>query len=114
LNIAAGDYVFRAGDDSSEMYVVLEGDVDIVIGDKIVETVHPGGIFGEMALVDPAPRSASAVARTDVRLVPVDNRHFQLQVQQTPYFAIQVMSVLAHRLRKMPPAANLPDFDNSA
>lgn len=111
FDITAGEYVFHEGDQSSEMYVVLNGQIDIIIGNKIVETVDPGGMFGEMALLGPAPRSASAVARFDASLVPIDNRRFQYLIQQTPYFAIQVMSVLADRLRRMPPSPELPEFE---
>jgi CRP/FNR family cyclic AMP-dependent transcriptional regulator len=113
FDVAAGEYIFREGDQCDEMYIVLDGQVDIIIGNKIVETVDPGGMFGEMALLGPAPRSGSAVARFDARLVPVDNRHFQYLIQQTPYFAIQVMSVLADRLRRMPPPEELPDFEEN-
>lgn len=111
FEVAAGETIFHEGDQSSLMYVILDGQVDIIIGEKIVETVDPGGIFGEMAMIGPAPRSGSAVARFDARLVPVDHRNFQLVIQQTPYFAIQVMGVLADRLRRMPPPADFPDYD---
>ena len=56
-------------------------------------------IFGEMALVDGAPRSATAVAMTDVTLVPVSEKQFLFLVSQTPFFALKVMRVLARRLR---------------
>jgi CRP/FNR family cyclic AMP-dependent transcriptional regulator len=111
FEVPAGEYVFHEGDSSTEMYVVLEGQVDIVVGDKIVETVEPGGMFGEMSLVGPAPRSASAVARADSTLVPIDNRHFQVVIQQTPYFAIHVINILADRLRRMPPGPDLPTYE---
>ncbi|MFN2138172.1 MAG: Crp/Fnr family transcriptional regulator, partial [Candidatus Promineifilaceae bacterium] len=108
--VKAGEFVFHEGDASSEMYVVLDGQIDIVIGDKIVETVDPGGMFGEMSLIGPAPRSAAAVARFDATLVPVDARRFQFLIQQTPYFAIHVISVLADRLRRMPPPPDAPVY----
>lgn len=101
--IAEGTVIFNEGDFSREMYVVIEGQVDIVAGDKILETVNPGGIFGEMALIDAAPRSAAAVARCDCILVPVDQQRFQFLIQQTPYFALHVMRVLAERLRRVTP-----------
>jgi CRP-like cAMP-binding protein len=97
---AAGEVVFEIGDFAQEMYVVLQGQVDIVAHDKVLETVNPGGMFGEMALIDSSPRSAGAVARSDCRLVPVDQRRFQYMVQQTPYFSLHVMRVLAERLRR--------------
>jgi CRP-like cAMP-binding protein len=97
---AAGDTIIEVGDVSLEMYVVLEGQVDIIAHDKVLETVNPGGMFGELALIDASPRSASAVARSDCRLVPVDQKRFQFLVQQHPYFSLHVMRVLAERLRR--------------
>jgi CRP-like cAMP-binding protein len=98
---AASDVIFCKGDARTVMYVVKEGEVDIKIGDKVVETVRPNGIFGEMAMVDGQPRTASAIARTDCKLIPIDQKRFQFLVQQTPYFAIQVMQLLVERLRRM-------------
>src|SRR5262249_41849162 len=56
-------------------------------------------IFGGMALIDSEPRSATAVAITDVELVPVSEKQFLFLVTQTPYFALRVMRILAQRLR---------------
>lgn len=97
----ADDVIFRKGDPRTVMYAVIEGEVDIKLGDKLIETVEPDGIFGEMAMVDGRPRTASAVARTDCKLVPIDQKRFQSLVQQTPLFAIQVMQLLVERLRRM-------------
>jgi CRP-like cAMP-binding protein len=99
----AGEIIIETGDIDQEMFVILEGQVDIVADDKVLETVNPGGMFGEMALIDASPRSAGAVARSDCRLVPVDQRRFQYMVQQTPYFSLHVMRVLAERLRRSTP-----------
>jgi CRP-like cAMP-binding protein len=52
-----------------------------------------------MALIDGAPRSATAIAVTDVKLVPVGEKQFLLMVGRTPYFALNVMRALARRLR---------------
>lgn len=90
------------------MYVVKEGTLDILIGGRIVETAGPGEVVGELALIDHRARSAAVVARTDSQLVPVDEKRFLFLVQQTPYFAIQVMRVLADRLRKMNEFARVP------
>lgn len=98
--VDGGTTIWAAGDTGKEMYVVLDGEVNIVVGDKVVETVRPGGIFGELALIDSSPRSAAAVARTDCRLAVIGERRFMYLVQQTPYFALEVMSVMAQRLRR--------------
>jgi len=98
---SAGQTIFSEGQAGDVMYIVKEGEVDIVVHGKTVETIRSGDIVGEMALIDRHPRSASAVARTDCQLVPIDEKRFTFLVQQTPYFALEVMRVMARRLRQM-------------
>ncbi len=62
--------------------------------------MRAGGVFGEMALIDKAPRSATAVAVTDSQVVAVGEKRFMYLIQQTPYFALEIMHVLADRLRR--------------
>jgi len=82
------------------MYIVTDGEVQILAGSTVMETAGPGSIFGEMALIDDEPRIASVVAKTDCRVVAVDRRRFLYMVQETPNFALAVMKVLADRLRR--------------
>ena len=96
---AAGETIFRQGASGDYMYIVVEGEVDIVADGLCVRTVGKGGLVGEMALIDASPRSADVVARTDCLLTPVDERRFLFLVHETPMFALQVMSVMAERLR---------------
>lgn len=97
----SGEIIFRQGEPRTFMFVVNEGEVEIRIGERVVEVVEPAGIFGEMAMIDGSPRTATAVARSDCKLVPIDEKRFQFLVQQTPYFAIEVMRILAGRLRRV-------------
>ena len=97
----AGQIVFNEGDPGNMMYAVLEGEVDIMVGDQVVGTIPAGSIVGEMALIDHSPRSASAVARTECRLVPIDERRLLFMVHQTPNFSLDVMRIMASRLRDM-------------
>ena len=99
IEFAPGEIIFSAGEEGNLMYVVTGGEVDIQVGPTIAETVTVGGIFGEMALIDGHVRSAGAVARTQCKLVPVDQRRFQFLVSEMPFFALQVMSIMAERLR---------------
>jgi CRP-like cAMP-binding protein len=62
--------------------------------------VDAGGIVGEMALVDKAPRSANVVAKTDCVLVPIDEAAFMRHVHSTPFFALQVLRITVKRLRQ--------------
>jgi CRP/FNR family cyclic AMP-dependent transcriptional regulator len=97
----AGETVFREGDDGFVMYVVLEGAVKLSVTGRSVEKVVKGGVFGEMALIDSSPRSATAVAVTDCTLVSVTAERFKSLIQETPGFALEIMSIMAMRLRSM-------------
>jgi CRP/FNR family cyclic AMP-dependent transcriptional regulator len=98
---AKGETVIVKGSPAKEMFLVRSGRVAIQVADQTVEEVEAGGIFGEMALIDHAPRSASAIAAEDAELIPIDERLFIILVQDAPYFALDVMRVLAERLRRM-------------
>jgi CRP-like cAMP-binding protein len=95
----AGETIFNEGDPASELYVIQDGRVEIRLGNRLLDTIEKNEVFGEMALVDGAPRSASAIALTDVSLVPIAERQFLFLVSQTPFFSLNVMRVLVHRLR---------------
>lgn len=96
---SAGTTIFREGAPGDYMYIVIEGEVDIIARGQVIRTVGKGDLVGEMALIDDSPRSADVVAKTDCLLAPVDERRFLFLVHETPMFALQVMSVLAERLR---------------
>jgi CRP/FNR family transcriptional regulator, cyclic AMP receptor protein len=97
--VKAGGVIFRQGDEAHELFVIKSGEVRIQLGNRTIAELHANDIFGEMALIDSEPRSATAVAITDVELVPVSEKQFLFLVGQTPYFALKVMRVLAQRLR---------------
>jgi CRP-like cAMP-binding protein len=98
---SSGDIIFEQGKPGEYMYVIMEGEVDIQCSGRSVAKAVPGETLGEMALVDKEYRSATAIALTDCKLVEVDERQFEFLVQQTPYFAIQVMKMMTKRLRCM-------------
>lgn len=102
VSFAEGAVIFAEHDEPGDvMYIVKTGQVDIKARDMTIEIAGPGALFGEMALVDVAARSASAIARTDCELIPVDEERFISIIQQTPYVALHVMGVLVRRLRNM-------------
>ncbi len=100
IQVPAGQTIFNDGDPGDAMYVVLDGTVEIVHNGKWIEDVATGSIFGEMALVDDQPRSASAIAKTNVQLARVNQQRFEFLVQYSPFFAVEVMRVMARRLRQ--------------
>ena len=96
-----GQHIFEEGETGKLMYLVKDGEVEILKKGKVIDHVNPGGVFGEMALIDSSPRSATARAKTDVLLIPVDEYRFLFLVQHAPYFSLQVMGVLAERIRAL-------------
>jgi CRP/FNR family cyclic AMP-dependent transcriptional regulator len=96
-----GAVIFERGQQSDFMYAVIEGEIDILVDDRVIDTATAGSLIGEMALIDNSPRSATARARTRVKIVPVNQKRFLLMVQQTPFFSIQVMQIMANRLRRL-------------
>ena len=97
--VRAGDVIFREGEKVDELFVIKSGYVRIQVGNRTMADLTADNIFGEMALIDSEPRSATAVAITDVELVPISEKQFLFLVTQTPYFALKVMRILAQRLR---------------
>lgn len=97
----AGESIFSEGEAGDTMYVLLDGEAEILVGGQTVEVVGVGGIIGEMALIDSKARSASAIAKSDCRLAAVNETRFMFLIQETPVFALHVMRILADRLRHM-------------
>lgn len=100
----AGNTIFNAGSVAIEMFVIKSGEVDIIYNDQVLETMKEGDIFGEMALIDDKPRSATTIAKTDCQLVPIDKERFSFLIQQSTFgsdFALHVMKIMADRIRKI-------------
>jgi len=95
----AGEIIFKEGDEAHQLFAIKSGEVAIQLGNRTLAELPANSIFGEMALIDDAPRSATAVAKTDVELVAISEKQFLFLVSQTPFFALKVMRVLARRLR---------------
>lgn len=96
----AGEAIFRSGEPGDELFVVRAGTVAIEVRGTIVERLGESEIFGEMALVEAKPRSATVIAETDCEIVPISEKQFLAMVEYAPTFALAVIRVLAHRLRE--------------
>ncbi len=99
VSFADGGVVFVKGDCGELAYLVRSGEVEIRGAGHALEVVGPGGLFGEMALIDGGPRSASAVARKATELIVIDRSTFARLASEVPDFAVSVMRLLALRLR---------------
>jgi len=106
-NFAQGKVIFAEHDKArpylfmrDKMYLLLDGEVDLVAGRKVIGTVAKGGIFGEMASITGAPRTASAVAKSACRVIAVDDKQFRAGLEKQPAFALMLMSMMVGRLRE--------------
>lgn len=98
--LAEGDAFFADNEKSENMYLLLEGEVRLFRGVQALDIVRAGEIFGEMALVNESPRAASAIALTDVRLLPISRHDFMNLVTSQPAFAVSLLKTVAARLAR--------------
>jgi len=99
--IAAGETIFRAGDGGDYMYGLLEGEVEEYVDGVLMETIVAGDVFGIGALVHPeGKRVSTAIAKTDCKLVFMDQQRFLYAVQETPMFAVEALRSYSNRLQK--------------
>ena len=94
-----GKVIMVAGQTGALMYVVLEGRVSISIRGAVVQYVGPGGVFGEMALVDQSPRAANAAAETDCVLLGINRNVFLNLIKSNPTFGSSLLTAVAERVR---------------
>jgi CRP/FNR family transcriptional regulator, cyclic AMP receptor protein len=101
VHTAINKVIMKEGESGVFMYVVIEGRVAISIQSKVVERVGPGGIFGEMALVNQSPRAATATAESDCELLSISRTDFLELVKTNPAFGISLLRSLAERMNYM-------------
>jgi CRP/FNR family transcriptional regulator, cyclic AMP receptor protein len=96
---ASGDAIFREGDRPRCMYVILDGKVEVIRRDRVIETVGPGQALGILSLLDGELRTVTAQAQSRCEVAAIDQRQFRFAVEEMPHFGWYVMGELAHRLR---------------
>jgi len=106
-----GDVIFEEGSTGRELYVVLDGKIDIVkstgASRTLIITLGKGEFFGEMAVIDGSSRSATAIAAApDTKVMRINHARFVYLVSQQPAFALMIMDALSKRLR----ASNAAQF----
>ena len=99
-SIDEGKTIFAEKDKRSRIYLLLKGEVALLAGSKRIGTVKAAEIFGELAVIDGAPRSASAVAKSPCRVIALDAKSFTAALRKQPAFALMLMSTMIHRLRE--------------
>jgi CRP-like cAMP-binding protein len=96
-----GAKIVREGEDGDSMYVLVEGQADVVRDDRTVDRLLPGDFFGEISLLDGGPRTATIVADTPITVYAIRRGPFNRMLSQEPEIASKVLTALARRLRFM-------------
>lgn len=97
MRFPSGKTILHEGQSGVLMYVVLEGEVAVTIQNLVVERVGPGGMIGEMAIIERTTRLASVVAETDCALLPINRNAFIELMKENPEFCVTLLSAVAER-----------------
>lgn len=104
IAIPAGEYIFREGDLGTEMFIIQDGEVHIVkkLGNesRTLSRLERGDFFGEMSVLENIPRSADALAITDVRIIPINGSRFDEMIRRNPEISVRIMRKYSRRLRE--------------
>jgi len=104
LEVSEGDHIFREGDLGTEMFLIQDGQIEIYTGsgkqEKPLAILERGDFFGEMSLLEDLPRSASARAVSEARLVRINGSTFTQMLQTNPEIAVRMMRKLSRRIRE--------------
>jgi CRP/FNR family cyclic AMP-dependent transcriptional regulator len=98
---SAGQVIFEEGQPGEFVYGILEGEVDVLVNEKVVEIIEVGEVFGAGVLVGVKNRTYTAVAKTDTKLAFLDEERFLFAIQETPVFALKVMKSYSERLTRI-------------
>jgi CRP/FNR family cyclic AMP-dependent transcriptional regulator len=99
IDVKAGSTVFQLGEPGATMYVILSGRIDMVNGDRLIESLGAQEAFGMMSLIDALPRTATALVAEDAQLAVIDRKKYQFMLHELPSFAIFLIQTLASRVR---------------
>jgi CRP/FNR family transcriptional regulator, cyclic AMP receptor protein len=99
--VPAGMTLFKAGDAADFVYILIDGQANLLVGRTVVEVAVRGNLLGEVALIDGKPRSATVVTRTQCQVLPIDAPQFQALMREMPAFSDYVMNAMAERMRRM-------------
>src|SRR5262245_7510369 len=100
VRVAGGKTIISEGETGHEFFVILEGTARISRHGRKIASIGPGAAFGELALLEKAPRNSTVVAETDMELVVLGQREFAGLIDEVPGFARKLLAGMAHRLRE--------------
>ena len=99
IDVPAGETVFHQGGAGATMYVILSGRIEMMNGDRLIESLGAQEAFGMMSLIDALPRTATARVSEDAQLAVIDRKKYQFMLHELPSFAVFLIQTLANRVR---------------
>ena len=103
VDVPAEHCLMAQGDRGTELFVVVSGKVRVERDGQRINTLGPGEIFGEIAILDGGPRTATVTADEPTRLLVLNHRDFHSMMEEFPDIAVDVLTSLAHRIRRLEP-----------
>ena len=97
----AGDVILKEGEESTDAYIILDGEIDVIKNNKVIATLQENSLFGEIGLVDQRPRTATCVAKTRCTLGTVTREHFTTLLKNRPKAVIPILRLVADRMRNL-------------
>ena len=97
----AGDVILKEGEESTDAYIILDGEIDVIKNNKVIATLQENALFGEIGLVDQRPRTATCVAKTRCTLGTVTREHFTTLLKNRPKAVIPILKLVAERMRSL-------------
>jgi CRP/FNR family transcriptional regulator, cyclic AMP receptor protein len=97
----AGDVILKEGEESTDAYIILDGEIDVIKNNKVIATLQENALFGEIGLVDQRPRTATCVAKTTCTLGTVTREHFTTLLKNRPKAVIPILKLVAERMRSL-------------
>jgi CRP/FNR family cyclic AMP-dependent transcriptional regulator len=105
LEEPAGTVLTREGQQGYEFIIVLDGEIEVRQGDRVVAERGAGSYVGEIALLDHRPRTATVIAKTPVKIEVIGRREFAGLLAEVPELSQQLLSTMARRLSELDPGA---------
>ena len=97
----AGQVIIKEGEESTDAYIILKGEVDVVKNNKVIATLGENNLFGEIGLVDQRPRTATCVAKTGCTLGTVTRENYTKLLEHRPKAVLPILRLVADRMRNL-------------
>ena len=97
----AGDVILREGEESTDAYIILNGEVDIIKNKEVIATLTENSLFGEIGLVDQRPRTATCIAKTGCTLGTVTRENYTKLLEHRPKAVLPILRLVADRMRNL-------------